>query len=98
MEKGKSTKRVPKQTVIRPPRGASATRSNYRAMNRQEYFAIRQYDWYENVPRDEHIEDPNFWCQEQIHIYQDVYLHFQKPIRPMQPYRSSDIQAKPTFA
>ena len=67
-------------------------------MNRQEYFAIRQYDWYENVPRDEHIEDPNFWCQEQIHIYQDVYLHFQKPIRPMQPYRLSDIQAKSTFA
>ena len=67
-------------------------------MNRQEYYAIRQYDWYENVPKDDHIEDQNFWCQEQIHIYEDVYLHLQKPIRPMQPYRFSDIQAKPTFA
>ena len=62
VEKGKSTKRAPKQTVTTPPRGASTTRSNYRTMNRQEYYAIRQYDWYENVPRDEHIEDPNFWC------------------------------------
>ena len=66
-------------------------------MNRQEYYAIRQYDWYEKLPRDENIEDPNFWCQEQIHIYPDVYLHFQKPIRPMQPYRFSDSQAKPTL-
>ena len=62
VEKGKSTKGAAKQTVTKPPRGAKATRPNYRTMNWQEYFAIRQYDWYEKVPRDEHIDDPNFWC------------------------------------
>ena len=59
-EKGKTTKRAPKKTVTRPPREASTTRSNYRTMNRQEYYVIRQYDWYENVPKDDHIEDQNF--------------------------------------
>ena len=59
-EKGKTTKRVPKRTASKPKRGAAATRPDYRTMNRQDYYAIRRYDWYENVTKDDHIEDQNF--------------------------------------
>ena len=68
-EQGKTTKRAPKRTVSKPPRDGGPTRPDYRTMNRQEYYAIRKYDWYENVPKDDHIDDQNFWCQEQIYIY-----------------------------
>ena len=58
---------------------------------------IRQANWY-NTPRDEQIDDPNFWCMEQSFIYRDIYLDYRHPIRPMQPYRMQDIKAKPKFA
>ena len=35
-------------------------RQNYRDMNSVDFAQMRQKDWYEK-PRDEEIEDPNFW-------------------------------------
>ena len=86
-----------KQVAHRTKKGKE-TRPNYLTMNPVDYAQIRQSNWYRNVPRDENIEDPNFWCMEQIYIYKDIYLHYTHPIRPMQPYRLRDIKAKASYA
>ena len=90
-------RRAPKVTSSKPSRKGKETRPNYKTMDLIQYAGIRQSNWY-NTPRDEQIDDPNFWCMEQSFIYRDIYLDYRHPIRPMQPYRMQDIKAKPKFA
>ena len=49
-----------KQTTARPSRKGKAVFPSYKNMYIIEYAAIRHSNWYENVPRDVQIEDPNF--------------------------------------
>ena len=87
-----------KQVATKPSKKGKETRPNYLTMPSVDYARVRQSNWYRNVPRDENIEDPNFWCMEQIYIYNDIYKHYLHPIRPMHPYRMRDIKAKASYA
>jgi hypothetical protein len=37
------------------------------------YIAIHQKNWYEDLERDNDIEDKRFWCMEQEYIFKDIY-------------------------
>ena len=97
-EKLPAMKKSVKQTASKPKKKGKETRPNYLTMNNIDYAQVRQSNWYRNVPRDENIEDPNFWCMEQLYIHKDIYLHYTHPIRPMQPYRLRDIKEKASYA
>ena len=66
-------RRAPKLTTVKPPRKGKETRPNYKTMDLIEYARICQSNWY-NTPRDEQIDDPNFWCMEQNFINRDIYI------------------------
>ena len=87
-----------KKQVAHRTKKLKETRPNYLTMNPIDYARVRQSNWYTSMPRDDDIEDPNFWCMEQIYIYNDIYKHYNHPIRPMQPYRMRDIKAKASYA
>jgi hypothetical protein len=59
------------------------TRENYKNMGIVTYASLRRNNWYEDVERELDIEDPRFWCMEQIFIYKDIYESMKK-VRPMQ--------------
>ena len=52
-------------------------------MDSISYVAIRQKNWYEDIERDDDIEDRRFWCMEQEYIFKDIYEPMKK-VRPMQ--------------
>jgi hypothetical protein len=52
-------------------------------MDSISYVAIRQKNWYEDIERDDDIEDKRFWCMEQEYIFKDIYEPTKK-VRPMQ--------------
>ena len=79
-------------------RKGKTARLNYKTMDSIEYAALRQKDWYEDVPRDEDIEDTNFWCMEQLFIYKDIYDPMKKPVRPMHPIDIDYLRTKTYFA
>ena len=54
-------------------RKGKAPRENYKTMDIISYAALRQKNWYEDVEREVDIEDPRFWCMEQLYIYKDIY-------------------------
>ena len=64
-------------------RKGKETRVNYKDMDSVAYSALRQKNWYEDVERELDIEDPRFWCMEQLFIYKDIYEPKSK-VRPMQ--------------
>ncbi|KAK1663626.1 hypothetical protein QYE76_051785 [Lolium multiflorum] len=64
-------------------RKGKETRENYKNMDIVTYSALRQKNWYEDVERELDIEDPRFWCMEQIFIFKDIYEPMKK-VRPMQ--------------
>ena len=67
---------------------------NYRTMNLGDYSSMRQRNWFDE-PRDEDIENPHFWCKEQLGIYEDVYS--QMNIRPMRPLDMKYLRGKAEF-
>jgi hypothetical protein len=66
-------------------------------MNPVDYATLRQKDWYEDVERDLEIEDPRFWCMEQLYIFKDNYELMKKPVRPMQPIDLNHLTSKGYF-
>ncbi|KAK1647634.1 hypothetical protein QYE76_065439 [Lolium multiflorum] len=58
-------------------------RENYKTMDPVSYSAIRQKNWYDDVPRDEDIAGRRYWCAEQEFIFMDIYEPM-KNLRPMQ--------------
>ncbi|KAK1607937.1 hypothetical protein QYE76_031610 [Lolium multiflorum] len=64
-------------------RKGKANRENYKSMGSVSYAAIRQKNWYEDVQRDDEIEDKRFWYMEQEFIFKDIYEPMKK-VRPMQ--------------
>ncbi|KAK1612793.1 hypothetical protein QYE76_036466 [Lolium multiflorum] len=52
-------------------------------MDSISHAAIRQKNWYEDIERDDDIEDKRFWCMEQEYIFKDIYEPMKK-VRPMQ--------------
>ncbi|KAK1667046.1 hypothetical protein QYE76_055205 [Lolium multiflorum] len=83
-----------KSTTIR--RKNKAPRENYKSMDIATYAAIRMKNWYEDVARDDEIEDKRFWCLEQEFIYKDIYEPMRK-VRPMQAINVDDLAANDHF-
>ena len=79
-------------------RRGKAPRPNYKTMDSVEYSTLRQQDWFETSERDSNIEDPNFWCLEQLFIYKDIYVPMKKPVRPMHPIDMDHLRTKTYFA
>jgi len=73
------------------------TRTNYAELSAVDYATLRQKDWYTTVPRDTEIEDTDYWCEEQMHIFQDIYSTYKFPTRPMRPIELSFLKGKNTF-
>ena len=73
------------------------SRPNYKDMDSVEYATLRQKDWYEEVEKDEDIEDNNFWCMEQMFIYKDIYVPMKKHVRPMHPIDLEHIRSRSYF-
>jgi hypothetical protein len=89
-EKGKKAK------AVRGRKG-KAPRVNYKRMNIVSYSALRQLDWYTSQQRSVYIEDRQFWCMEQLYIYQDIFVPMKKPIRPMHPIGLTYLRSKEYF-
>ncbi|KAK1607075.1 hypothetical protein QYE76_030748 [Lolium multiflorum] len=70
-----------KSATIR--RKGKSSRENCKSMDIVSYAAIRQKNWYEDIERDDEIEDKRFWCMEQEFIFKDIYEPMKK-MRPMQ--------------
>ncbi|KAK1627926.1 hypothetical protein QYE76_002241 [Lolium multiflorum] len=64
-------------------RKGKSSRENYKSMDIVSYAAMRQKNWYEDIDRDDEIEDKRFWCMEQEFIFKDIYEPMKK-VRPMQ--------------
>ena len=79
-------------------RKGKATRVNYLVMNLVDYAKVTRKDWYTATQRDAGIEDPNFWCMEQLFIHKDIYLNFRHPIHPMLHIKMCSLSNKPSFA
>ena len=52
------------------------------------YAALRQKNWYEDVEREVDIEDPRFWCMEQLYIYKDIY----EPMKKVRQMQAIDVE------
>ena len=52
------------------------------------YAALRQKNWYEDVELELDIEDPRFWCMEQIFIFKDIY----EPMKKVGPMQAIDME------
>ncbi|KAK1649256.1 hypothetical protein QYE76_067061 [Lolium multiflorum] len=76
------TPNAPRKSATLRRKGKSS-RENYKSMDGVSYAAIRQKNWYEDVQRDDEIEDTRFWCLEQEFIFKDIYEPMKK-VRPMQ--------------
>ncbi|KAK1609161.1 hypothetical protein QYE76_032834 [Lolium multiflorum] len=73
------------------------TRENYKTMDIVTYASIRQKKWYEDVQRDDEIEDRRFWCLEQEFIFKDIYEPMKK-VRPMQAINVEKLAVNDHFA
>ncbi|KAK1606696.1 hypothetical protein QYE76_030369 [Lolium multiflorum] len=60
-------------------------RENYKTMDPISYSAIRQKNWYDDVPRDEDIAGRRYWCAEQEFIFMDIY----EPMKNRDPCKLS---------
>jgi hypothetical protein len=47
--------------------------------------------------RDRDLEEPMYWCSEQLFIYKDVYDKMKRPIRPMHPLDLSYMSSRNYF-
>ena len=98
-------KKVPamKKSSIKPTpsiakkRKGKEQRQNYKEMSNVDFALMRQKDWYVTMPRDNEIEDPNFWCMEQLFINRDIYLSYKHRIHPMLPMKLNALKAKSNF-
>ena len=63
-------------------------------MNSIEYASLRQRNWFDE-PYEEDLENPHFWCKEQLFIYEDIYS--QMNIRPMRPLDLPYLREKKEF-
>lgn len=66
-------------------------------MDSVAYAAIRQKNWYEDIERELDIEDPRFWCMEQLFIFKDIYEPKTK-VRPMQAIDVDQLSDNDHFA
>ncbi|KAK1610975.1 hypothetical protein QYE76_034648, partial [Lolium multiflorum] len=62
-------------------------RENYKTMDPVSYSAIRQKNWYDDVPRDEDIAGRRYWCAEQEFIFMDIY----EPMKNLRPMQAIDV-------
>ncbi|KAK1648336.1 hypothetical protein QYE76_066141 [Lolium multiflorum] len=62
-------------------------RENYKTMDPVSYAAIRQKNWYDDVPRDEDIAGRRYWCAEQEFIFMDIY----EPMKNLRPMQAIDV-------
>ncbi|KAK1679346.1 hypothetical protein QYE76_040194 [Lolium multiflorum] len=62
-------------------------RENYKTMDPISYSAIRQKNWYDDVPRDEDIAGRRYWCAEQEFIFMDIY----EPMKNLRPMQAIDV-------
>ncbi|KAK1607828.1 hypothetical protein QYE76_031501 [Lolium multiflorum] len=62
-------------------------RENYKTMDPVSYSAIRQKNWYDDVPRDEDIAGRRYWCAEQEFIFTDIY----EPMKNLRPMQAIDV-------
>ncbi|KAK1629283.1 hypothetical protein QYE76_003598 [Lolium multiflorum] len=69
-------------------RKGKETRDNYKNLDIVTYSALRQKNWYEDVERELDIEDPRFWCMEQIFIFKDIY----EPMKKVRPMQAIDVE------
>ncbi|KAK1620816.1 hypothetical protein QYE76_026333 [Lolium multiflorum] len=74
--------KVPRKSATLRRKGKSS-RENYKEMDSVSYAALRQKNWYEDIERDDEIEDKRIWCMEQEFIFRDIYEPMRK-VRPMQ--------------
>jgi hypothetical protein len=79
------------------PRKGKDKRPNYKEMDSVAYAAIRKKYWYEDMEREFNIEDPRFWCMEQLFIFKDIYEPKPK-VRPMQPIYLGQLSNNSHFA
>ncbi|KAK1610870.1 hypothetical protein QYE76_034543, partial [Lolium multiflorum] len=63
-------------------------RENYKTMDPVSYSAIRQKNWYDDVPRDEDIAGRRYWCAEQEFIFKDIY----EPMKNLRPMQAIDVE------
>ena len=70
-------------------RKGKESRKSYSELSSVEFATLRQRDWYTEAAQDPEIEDPDFWCKEQLYIFQDIYMPYKFPIRPMRPIHLS---------
>ena len=57
---------------------------------------MRQADWFEGQAHEVGLR--NFWCMEQKYVYDDIYMTFGHPVRPMQPINMQLLRGKSDFA
>ncbi|KAK1619297.1 hypothetical protein QYE76_024814 [Lolium multiflorum] len=69
-------------------RKGKATRTNNKVMDSVSYAVIRWKNWYEDVERELDIEDPRFWCMEQLYIFKDIY----EPMKKVRPMQAIDVE------
>lgn len=81
----------------RRERKGKEERVNYNDMDLFEYQELRQGNWY-NDDQDEDIEDDDFWCMEQLFIYQDIYAKMSKKVCPMHPLDLEQLSSRPMYA
>ena len=71
-------------------------RQNYKHdMDSVSYAEMRQSDWFVNEEREEGLR--NFWCAQQKHVYDDIYMTMGKPVRPMHPINMGQLRRKVEF-
>ena len=74
-------------------------RINYKEdMDGIDYSALRQLDWFEDEERNEGVENGNFWCMKQNHVYDDIYQTFEHHVRPMHPINMQLLRSKKKFS
>jgi hypothetical protein len=78
-------------------RKGKSNRQSYKKMNPVDYALMRKADWFLANPRVPNLKGGRFWCHEQVHVYEDIYLPFTNSVRPMQPVNVETLRTNIHF-